>query len=92
MKHVFLILILLFTITITAAAPGIANGEIKLGVLPRLGPVELFGMFNPLAEYLSRETGEKVSIVIPRDFEGLKAEVKKGRSISSFPTRLSTFS
>ena len=78
MKQVSLILIILLTITITAADPEIASGEIKLGVLPRLGPVELFGMFSPLAEYLSRETGEKVSIVIPRDFDAFKEAVNKG--------------
>ena len=56
-----------------------AYAEIKLGILPRLNAVELFGMFNPVAEYLSRETGEKVSIVIPKDFDAFKAAVRAGQ-------------
>ena len=55
-----------------------AAAEIKLGILPRLGPVELFTMFNPLAEYLTKMTGEKVSIVIPRDFGAFKEAVRSG--------------
>ncbi len=59
--------------------PGSAAAEIKLGILPRLGAVELFVMFNPLAEYLTKETGEKVSIVIPKDFEAFKGAVGTGQ-------------
>ncbi len=58
---------------------GIAVAEIKLGILPRLGAVELFVMFNPLAEYLAKETGEKVSIVIPKDFEAFKKAIRTGQ-------------
>lgn len=58
---------------------GRAAAEIKLGILPRLGAVELFVMFNPLAEYLTKETGEKVSIVIPKDFEAFKGAVRTGQ-------------
>ncbi len=50
--------------------------EITMGVLPRLAPVELYEMFTPLADYLSRETGEKVRLVIPRNFEAFKTMVK----------------
>lgn len=59
--------------------PGIASAEIKFGVLPRLSASELFTMFTPLAEYLSKETGEKVTLVIPRDFDAFKAAVKTGQ-------------
>jgi len=55
---------------------GVASAEIKFGILPRLSATELYGMFNPLAEYLSKETGEKVSLVIPKDFDAFKAAVK----------------
>lgn len=59
-----------------AAVPRSASAEITMGVLPRLGPVELYEMFTPLAEYLSKETGEKVSLVIPRDFDAFKTMVR----------------
>jgi phosphonate transport system substrate-binding protein len=67
---------------------GSASAEIKLGILPRLSAVELFTMFNPLAEYLSRETGEKVSIVIPKDFDAFKAAVKAGQVDMGFANPL----
>jgi phosphonate transport system substrate-binding protein len=57
---------------------GKAVAEIKLGILPRLGAVELFTMFNPLAEYLTKATGQKVSILIPRDFAAFKTAVRSG--------------
>jgi phosphonate transport system substrate-binding protein len=73
----------LFILTVENAA-----AEIKLGILPRLGAVELFVMFNPLAEYLSRETGEKVSIVIPKDFDAFKAAVRAGQVDMGFSNSL----
>lgn len=69
-------------------APVHAGAEIKLGILPRLGAVELYSMFNPLAEYLSKETGEKVSIVIPKDFETFKAAFKGGQMDIGFANPL----
>src|SRR5574341_1328628 len=65
-----------------------ASAEIKLGILPRLSAVELHGMFSPLAEYLSAETGEKVSLVIPKDFDAFKAAVKAGQVDLGFANSL----
>ncbi len=65
-----------------------ACAEIKLGILPRLGAVELFMMFNPLAEYLTAELGEKVSIVIPKDFEAFKSAVSAGEIDIGFANSL----
>jgi phosphonate transport system substrate-binding protein len=65
-----------------AAASGMAarvQAEVRLGILPRLSAVELYDMFNPLALYLSKETGEKVSLVIPWDFDAFKAAVRAGQ-------------
>lgn len=67
---------------------GPAGAEIKLGVLPRLSAMELHTMFNPLAEYLSKETGEKVSLVIPKDFEAFKQAVKAGQMDIAFANSL----
>ena len=58
---------------------GPAFAEIKLGVLPRLSAAALTSMFTPLADYLASETGEKVTIVIPKDFNAFKALVKSGQ-------------
>ncbi len=49
--------------------PSIAIAQdVKIGLLPRLPEKELLVMFTPLAQYLEKETGRKVSLVIPKDF------------------------
>ncbi|OGW39594.1 MAG: hypothetical protein A2010_15870 [Nitrospirae bacterium GWD2_57_9] len=67
---------------------GTASAEIRFGMLPRLSAMELHAMFKPLAEYLSRETGEKVSLVIPKDFEAFKAAVRAGQMDLAFANSL----
>jgi phosphonate transport system substrate-binding protein len=56
-----------------------ASAEIKFGTLPRQSEAEMHAMFDPLAEYLTKEMGEKVSLVIPKTFQAFKEEVKAGR-------------
>ena len=68
--------------------PGTASAEIKLGLLPRLSATEMTTMFTPLAEYLSKETGEKVSLVIPKDFDAFKALVSSGQVDMGFANPL----
>jgi phosphate/phosphite/phosphonate ABC transporter binding protein len=65
-----------------------AAAEIRFGALPRLSPAELQDMYSPLAEYLGKETGEKVTIVVPKDFEAFKAAVKAGRVDIAFANPL----
>ena len=75
-----LVLVMLFA--------GTAAAEISFCVLPRLGAMELYTMFNPLTEYLSKETGEKVSLVIPKDFEAFKSAVRSGQVDIGFANSL----
>jgi len=70
------------------AFAGTALAEIRFGILPRLNAVELFSMFNPLAEYLSKETGEKVTIIIPRDFDAFKTGFRTGQFDLGFANSL----
>ena len=65
-----------------------ASAEIKFGILPRLSAVELTTMFTPLTEYLTKETGEKVSLVIPKDFDTFKAMVAGGQVDMAFANSL----
>lgn len=58
---------------------GPASAEIKIGILPRLSAMELDTMYAPLAEYLSKDVGEKVTLVIPKDFDSYKTLVEKGQ-------------
>ncbi len=71
-----------------AFGAGVASAEIKFGTLPRLSAPELQAMYSPLAEYLSRETGEKVTIVIPKDFNAFKDAVKTGQMDVGFANPL----
>ncbi len=41
----------------------------KLEVLPRYFPIELFQRFQPLVEYLSKETGIRLKLVVPDNFD-----------------------
>jgi len=82
MRHLVKIVCVVFLLGLTL--PGTANAEIKLGLLPRLSAMEMNTMFTPLAEYLSKETGEKVSLVIPKDFEAFKAVVSSGQVDMAF--------
>lgn len=60
----------LILLLICLSIPSLLNAqEIKLGILPRLPEKELLVMFTPLAQYLEKETGKKVAMVIPRDFD-----------------------
>lgn len=67
---------------------GAASAEIKFGILPRLSATEMSAMFTPLAEYLTKETGEKVTLVIPKDFETYKEAVKAGQVDMGFSNPL----
>lgn len=58
--------------------PSFAAAEIKFAVLPRLSGTEMHDMFTPLVQRLSVETGEKVVLVIPKDFTDFKKLVETG--------------
>jgi phosphonate transport system substrate-binding protein len=49
--------------------PIVSFADIKLGLLPRFPEQEMVEMFTPLAKYLEKEIGQKVTIVVPKDFD-----------------------
>ncbi len=57
---------------------GIASSEIRFGTLPQLSTAELQAMYNPIMEYLAGETGERVTLVIPKDFKAFADAVRAG--------------
>jgi ABC-type phosphate/phosphonate transport system substrate-binding protein len=69
-------------------SPAPAAAEIRFGTLPRFSATELQTMFAPLADYLARETGEKVTLVIPKDFDAFRDEVKAGHMDVGFANPL----
>jgi phosphonate transport system substrate-binding protein len=70
---------LLAVFAAVCSLPAIAAAEIRFGILPRLSTLEMNSMFTPLADYLTKETGEKVRLVIPKDFDAFKSMAKAGQ-------------
>jgi phosphonate transport system substrate-binding protein len=82
MKHrlsLFAVMAALAFFAASGVRPVTASAEIKFGILPRLSAMEMSRMFSPLADYLTTETGEKVTLVIPKDFDAFKNMVKAGQ-------------
>ena len=80
---------LLCTLALLLGASGPARAaELKLGVLPRLSATELTAMFKPLADYLGRETGQKVTLVLAKDFDAFEKQVRNGEVDLAFSNPL----
>jgi len=73
-----------FMAALVVFGPAPADAEIRLVTVPRLSAAELQSMFAPLTEYLTREVGEKVTLVVPKDFDGVKDAVKSGKADIGF--------
>lgn len=69
----------LVLVALAGAASEPAWAEVKLGILPRLSATEMNTMLTPLAEYLSKEIGDKVVLVIPKEFADFKDLVARGQ-------------
>jgi phosphonate transport system substrate-binding protein len=63
----------------SAFGPATARAEVRFGTVPRTNAAALQKMFQPLADYLTAEIGEKVTVVIPKDFESVKTDAKEGK-------------
>ena len=79
MKVKILVMVVLMIVAVWLVQVRIASAELKFGILPRLSALEMHKMFDPLAEYLTKETGEKVSIVVTKDFAAYKDAVLSGQ-------------
>jgi phosphonate transport system substrate-binding protein len=73
-----------FMAALSVFSPGPAAAEIRLVTVPRLSAAELQAMFAPLTEYLTREVGEKVTLVVPKNFDGVTEAVKTGKADLGF--------
>ncbi len=69
----FLIAVMLFVFT----KPGF-SAEYKISILPRYYPETLTAMLSPLADYLSKQTGEKIQYILTKNFADYEARVKNG--------------
>lgn len=75
----FITVVLFVAVATCSMVPSIASAEVKFGILPRLTTLDIYAMFRPLEEYLTKETGEKVSIVTAKDFAAYKEMVRAGQ-------------
>jgi phosphonate transport system substrate-binding protein len=55
------------------------EAPLRFGVLYLLSPKELYERWTPFGEYLSRKTGRKVDLVIPRNFDHLVELARSGQ-------------
>ncbi len=75
-------------VLISSLMGSVASAEIKFAILPRLSIGELYTMFKPLAEYLTTEVGEKVSVVTAKDFAAYQEMIKAGQADIGFANPL----
>lgn len=80
---------LLCTVALLLTLPTAGRAaELRFGVLPRLSATELTAMFRPLAEYLTRETGQRVTLVLAKDFDAFQKQVQGGELDLAFSNPL----
>ena len=79
---------LLCTLALLLVTPTARAEELKLGVLPRLSATEITAMFRPLADYLGRQTGQKVTLVVAKDFDAFEKQVRDGELDLAFSNPL----
>lgn len=73
-----------FMAALLAFSAGPAAAEVRFVTVPRTSEAKLQAMFAPLSEYLSREIGETVTLVVPKDFQGVKDAVEAGKADIGF--------
>lgn len=76
MMKKFLLVLLVALLVIPASA---FAADLKIGLLPRLTEKEMMEGFTPLANYLEKELGMKVTIIVPKDFDTWKKEATEGK-------------
>lgn len=73
-NHTLLKSIVFLLVTLSCAE---AFAEIKMGVFPRRSVEATQKAFQPLAEHLSKQLGEKVTLIVPESFKAFWKGVKK---------------
>lgn len=67
------------------AKPGKLEKEVvKIAILPCTEPLEEFKKFEPLAEYLTKETGFKIELLIPNSYDDFNKLVTEGGADFAF--------
>lgn len=67
-KSYLVVFSLVFT-TLVSWLPSIALADLNMGIFPRRPAAQTAKAFQPLAEHLSQVLGEKVNLVVPKNFK-----------------------
>jgi len=70
--------LLTYGFTQTAAAGNTSSDSIRFGILSIAPPARIHARWQPFVDYVSREMGQTVKVVIPRGFKKMKTAVGKG--------------
>ncbi len=62
----------------TASANSVPSHSMRFGILSIAPPARIHAQWQPFVDYVSREMGQAIKIVIPRGFKKMKIAVKKG--------------
>jgi phosphonate transport system substrate-binding protein len=76
MKKFLLVFLIVALLAIPVAS---FAAELKIGLLPRLAEKEMRDGFAPLASYLEKELGMKVTLIVPKDFDTWRKEAIEGK-------------
>lgn len=55
------------------------DGTVYFGVLPRDNPVTTYGQYQPLVDYLSRKTGQKIELHLEKSYQDVVDSLGRGR-------------
>lgn len=57
------------------------DGTVYFGVLPRDNPVTTYGQYQPLVDYLSRKTGQKIELHLEKSYQDVVDSLGRGRTL-----------
>lgn len=77
MKQIFQTVIFFFICQCCLCTASAFAGEYTLSILPRYFPEKLTAMMTPLAQYLSKETGQQIKPILTANFAEYANEAKK---------------
>lgn len=77
MKIRILLVLVIFYFVVLLAGCSSAHQSIVIGIVPYNNPTEVVDKFKPIKDYLQKEMGVAVEVVVSKDYLGLISAVKK---------------
>lgn len=79
LKSIVLLYVLLVGLVLSCGQAAAAGASYNLSMLPRYFPDKIMAMITPLAEYLSKETGDRIVPVLTKDFKDYENQIRSGQ-------------